>query len=289
MTEIIILESAMTKILRVGVAGSGSIGGPTIDELVSGKLHPLTFGTYTSLSLYNGQEDTLSRSFDDFIEFNDIIVIAIPMPAALELTIKALIAGKPIILPVTGVLTKQEFWNAYKNSSSDLYIPRGALHRMDQLEHISDNAARVLTRSTKPPKAFSSDALHKMGFNPGAPKTLSTGEQTLVQQIEDFPNGANTMVTIAVKFNMDPLGTQAKGEMICDPHVEHNIHEVFAYNDAGHQIFYAKVDNAPTIENPTTSKDTPLSVIDALKYIADQHAPAPLIHLSGDLLHAPAA
>lgn len=188
----------------------------------------------------------------------DIIVEAASQKAVGEHAIKALSAGKSLLVMSTGALLDKKlfasmFSLARKNNAT-VYVPSGAVCGIDGVKSASVGRIRsVLLQTTKNPKSIK-------GFE-GVRKRKVVFEGPASKAVKLFPANIN----VSAVLSLAGVGAgRTRVRIIADPKVHRNIHEVFVSGDSGR--LYSRVDNLPSPENPRTSY---LACLSAIRTLAD--------------------
>ncbi|SLN63455.1 aspartate dehydrogenase [Oceanibacterium hippocampi] len=184
--------------------------------------------------------------------------------AVREFGLAILDAGSDLVIASIGALADQALYDrlteAAARSGARLVLPAGAIGGMDALA-----AARfgrldtVRYRSRKPPQAWTgtpAEAICDLATLT-APVVLYRGSARAAA--EQYPKNANVAATVALAG----LGFEAtEVELVADPGVTGNIHEIEAAGDFGH--FAITLSGRPSPANPKTSMLTALSMARAL-------------------------
>jgi aspartate dehydrogenase len=161
--------------------------------------------------------------------------------------------GKKVIVLSIGVFSDPEFrskvQDILKTSSGNLIIPHGAVGGFDVIKALSGRIQKVRLQTRKPP--------HSLGKDVETATIVFSG--TASEAIEAFPKNIN--VAVALSFLLGDFSL-LKVEIVADPSVKRNIHELTVESNAGNYFF--RFENFPSF-NPKTSLLAPLSIVGYLK------------------------
>lgn len=173
-------------------------------------------------------------------------------------------AGIPLIIISVAALadaeTEKSLRQAAAASAASVTVPAGAIGGIDALA-----AARlagldsVTYRSRKPPKAWTGTPAEEILDLDGLAEATVFYKGAVRQAAGDYPRNVNVAATVALAG----LGFETTAvELIADPGVTENIHEVHVQGAAGH--FDIRLVGHPSQENPKTSALTGFSVARAI-------------------------
>lgn len=192
-------------------------------------------------------------------EFNippdcDVIVECASVEAVREFGIEILKSGKDFYIISSGAFADEiffeRFMNELKSSKSNVYIPSGAIGGLDIISAIRNYITLVRLVTRKPPQAFGISNLDEE-------KIIFSGNAK--EAVKQFPQNTNVSVTLSLAIgNFDKLHV----EIIADPKVKENIHEINILSSVGDYTIIHKNKPSP---NPKTSYLAPLSLAAALK------------------------
>ncbi len=149
---------------------------------------------------------------------------------------------------------------AARTAHKKLILPSGAIGGIDWLTAArSAGLRRVTYRSRKPPQAWVGSAaeLHipRDGLAVATPFFQGSAREAALQ----YPRNANVAATVALAS----LGFDAtRVELIADPHVTANIHEIEAEGEGGRMSL--RLEGIPDARNPRSSVMTAHSVVRAI-------------------------
>lgn len=170
-----------------------------------------------------------------------------------------------VVMSVGGLLEKEDLLRKAENEGIKIYVPSGAIAGIDGLKAAAlGNIKKVHLKTRKPPYALI-DAPYILENNikidPKERKTIFKGKA--IDAIAAFPGNINVSSTLSLA-GIGPYMTIV--EIIQDPNIDKNIHEVLIEGDFGRLTI--KCENIPLAENPKTSYLASLSAIALLKSIA---------------------
>ncbi|MDC8785256.1 aspartate dehydrogenase [Roseateles koreensis] len=250
--------------LRVALIGLGAIGRVIAQELLAREADGVTL------------VGALCQHADEGASLNIPVVTALAPLLALkpDLVVEAaghgavkaygaavLRSGVDLLLVSVGVLSDAalhaELTEAATSAGRQLMLPSGALAGLDYLQAARlAGLSRVCLRSRKPPLAWRGTPAE--GLLDLAAITVPTvffcGSAR--EAARDYPKNANVAATLALcTLGMD----DTRVELIADPCIQGNVHEVEAVGDAGEMRL--QLNNTASPDNPKTSMVTPYSVL----------------------------
>ncbi|MBN9526131.1 MAG: aspartate dehydrogenase [Alphaproteobacteria bacterium] len=175
-----------------------------------------------------------------------------------------LAAGCDLLVSSIGALADDDFLkrlrDAARQGGARLLLPAGAVGGIDALAAMRlGGLAKVRYRSRKPPSAWKGTPAE------AAVDLDALGEATVFYRgtaraaALDYPKNANVAATVALAG----LGFEAtEVELMADPAVTENIHEIEAEGQSGR--FAIRLEGKPSVDNPKTSALTALSVARAI-------------------------
>lgn len=184
----------------------------------------------------------------------DVVVECASVEAVKEYGIDVLKSGKDFYVISSGAFADEEFFEKFmielKVSKSNVYVPSGAIGGLDIIYAIRNYITTVKLTTRKPPKAFGLDNLIEE-------KVIFSGNAK--EAIKQFPQNTNVFVTLSLATgNFDKVHV----EIVADPKVEQNIHEINISSTVGDYTIIHKNKPSP---NPKTSYLAPLSLATSLK------------------------
>lgn len=184
-----------------------------------------------------------------------------------------LAAGCDFLITSSGALTNDTFFDRLRAKADErghrILIPAGAVGGIDALSAMRiAGLSRVTYRSRKPPAAWRGSAAEDSLPLATLSQAATFFRGTARDAARKFPKNANVAATVALAgLGMD----QTHVELVADPTVTCNIHEVEADGASGHVSF--RFEGAPLPDNPRSSMLTAYSVARTLLNVG---APLPL-------------
>ena len=260
---------SMSHIKRVGVIGFGAMG-----KYVVHSLQTHTENLELCLLLNAAPQTQVFEEFeplhfvqnvDDLIQWKPDLVIECAGHSAVINHVPSLLkAGIDVVIASIGVLAdveiNQQLQDSAEQGSARLILVSGAVGGLDALRSAkSAGLTTVDYRGRKPPKAwkgspaeneFDLDQIHE-------PTCIFKG--TAAEAAIKFPKNANVTAAVA----LSGLGFhETTVELIADPTIQKNIHEVSAVGSFGNLDI--SLSNNPLPENPKTSWLAALSIEEAV-------------------------
>lgn len=260
--------------LKIGIVGCSTIGSGlamAIEQKFKDK------ASLVALCDIDKQKATLLASklretppillLDELIEECDLVIEAASASVSGEVTRKALLANRDVMVMSVGGLVEDDIFDLAKQMCRHIYVPSGAICGLDGVKSaVMGKISRVTLTTRKPPKGFE-----------GAPYVVqnkidlsSINEETVLfegnakEAVRGFPRNVN--VAIALSFaGIGPAKTKVR--IVCSPHYTTNSHEVEVEGEFGKLT--TKTENVPAPQNPRTSYLAVLSAIATLKGILD--------------------
>ncbi len=191
----------------------------------------------------------------------DVIVECAGHAAVDAYAVDVLSAGIDLMIVSVGSLAdaarEQRVVQAARQSGRQVLLPAGAIGGIDWLAAANlAGLTQVTYRSRKPPRAWAgSPAEHLLNLN-----TLNQAatffQGTARDAAQHYPKNANVAATVALAT----LGFDAtRVELVADPAVSGNIHEIDAAGSAG--TISVRIDGKPDPANPRTSMLTAYSAV----------------------------
>jgi aspartate dehydrogenase len=259
--------------MKIGFIGCGSIGQFLLNAInVEKRVPNLTVESVFDVApQFPDQIDEISAKYqcNCFTDFNDFLnqdldlyVEAAHPNATKAYALDILKRGKNMVIVSVGALTDNDFLNELSRecvkNNCHIYLPSGAIGGLDVLSAANSSgelgSVQLVTR--KPPHALS------MSVKGMEPETVFSG--TAAEAIAKFPQNINVAITLSVAgIGVDKTSV----EIIADPNVERNIHEVTAKGAFGQ--FKMEFENLPMPTNEKTSYLAALSVLSTLQHIKD--------------------
>jgi aspartate dehydrogenase len=174
-----------------------------------------------------------------------------------------LAAGIDLVVASVGALADPEMESllrgAAEESHARLTLATGAVGGLDALSAMRlAGPIRVLYRSRKPPAAWAGSAAEKLVDLANLTSATSFARVSARRAALDYPKNANVAATIALAG----AGLDAtECELVADPSVSANIHEIEAHGPTGEM--FVRMEGVPDPENPRTSMLTAYSMVKA--------------------------
>lgn len=251
--------------VRIGILGCGNIGSFLLEKInkekhASGKIVAVysrskektnKIATNYNSKAYDTLEEFLAADLDLVVEVATIELIQ-------EVALKVIEKSIPLIVSSIGVFSDelflQEMKKACETYNTQIFIPSGAVGSLDALKSAKalNNLEKVKLTTRKP--ADSLQAAKKLTEE----KVVFSGKAK--QAIERFPRNMN----VAIAISLAGIGSEnTEVELIADPKVSKNIHNIEAKGDFGELSF--TVINEAMPDNPKTSYLAALSVLSSIK------------------------
>lgn len=252
--------------LRIGLIGSGAIGGPIIDALAKKQISGCRLGRILTLDpLPKEVINAKAADIDDLIEGSDLVVEAAGHGALASLGPAVVDGGIDLLVMSVGALVDDQLLEQLsRDRGGRLLISTGAVGGIDALlaAMLVEPLDSVALTSQKP-----SEVLVRPWMTPALQEALSDGaEETEAfsgparQAVKLFPESANIAATLALAtIGFDQLRVRIVGV----PGASEVEHRITADGRAGSYDFTFR--NRPAESNPRTSAIAPYSVIRALK------------------------
>ncbi|MGO4328964.1 aspartate dehydrogenase [Cupriavidus sp. 2TAF22] len=258
-----------TSISRVALLGLGAIGKRVLEALRSRHLPEASFAAIDP----SGHADAFMRLYDislcsdvaSLVAWKPDLVIECAGHAAVSAAVPELLRqGIPVVIASIGALADeglhQRLRQAAEQGETRLILVSGAIGGLDALRSArSAGLDSVVYVGRKPPRAWlGSPAETQFDLNSiAAPTTIFRG--TAAEASASYPKNANVTAAVA----LSGLGFDAtQVELIADPTVARNVHEVEATGPFG--CIKVLLANNPLPDNPRTSWLAALSIEEAV-------------------------
>ena len=252
--------------LRVGLIGYGAIGAVVHrvlaqDHASAAQVAGVLVRDAARLATSPAAQ-LLAASLDALLACKPDLVVECAGHAAVDAyAVAVLRAGLDLMIVSVGSLAdaarEQRVVRAARQSGRQLLLPAGAIGGIDWLAAAKlAGLTQVTYRSRKPPRAWAgSPAEQLLNLN-----TLNQAARffqgTARNAAQQYPRNANVAATVALAT----LGFDATHvELVADPAVSGNIHEIDATGAAG--TISVRIDGKPDPGNPRTSMLTAYSVV----------------------------
>jgi len=194
---------------------------------------------------------------DDMLDKVDLVIEAASPEAVAEIVPTILEAGRDVLIMSVGALmdeglrSKVEYLASENNAR--VYIPSGAIVGLDGIKAASiGNIDSVKLVTRKPPRS--------LGISTKEKQVLYKGNAS--EAVKKFPVNINVAATLSIACNID-----VEVEIIVDPQVDRNVHEITVKGDFGEFKTIAK--NVRCSLNPKTSVLAAYSAIKLLKSLSE--------------------
>jgi aspartate dehydrogenase len=269
------------KKMGLGLVGCGAIGtvlAHAIDEGKAGDsrlvyVYDLILSKSEKLASELSHKPRIAKDFRELIECKDIdlIIEAASQNAVRQYALKTLKAGKDLMIMSVGALVDSELTNEIrsfiKGTQRKVYIPSGAIAGLDGVKAAAINKIdEVILRTRKPPNGLKGVPYienKKIDLNAvKEPTTIYEGNAKEACTL--FPENVN----VAAALSLAGIGPEkTKVQIIVDPTIQRNIHEIHVKGDFGKLTVHNE--NVVSPHNPKTSALAVLSAITTLKKITE--------------------
>jgi aspartate dehydrogenase len=198
----------------------------------------------------------------------DIVVECAPAAVLRDIAEPALAHGRLIIVLSCGALLDNlDLVDLARRSGGRILVPTGALLGLDAVVAAAEGGITSVNMVTrKPPRGLlGAPYLEANGIDITGltrPKRVFSGSAR--EAAHGFPANVNVAAALALA-GIGPDRTNV--EIWADPNVTRNTHRIEVESEAAR--FSMQVENVPSAENPRTGRLTALSVIAALKKLAN--------------------
>lgn len=190
----------------------------------------------------------------------DIVAETAAQNAVVEYGETALAAGCDLLITSSGALTDDRFLERIRALAHQhgcrILLPSGAIGGIDAIAAMRiAGLSRVTYRSRKPPAAWRGSAAEDLVPLASLSHAETFFRGTARDAARQFPKNANVAATVALAgLGMDRTNV----ELVADPAISCNIHEVEADGASGRVSF--RLEGAPFPDNPRSSMLTAYSV-----------------------------
>lgn len=253
---------------KIGIIGCGAIGSSIARAIDSRLLQAELAGLCDADEARVSEVASSLKSkppvlnMEELIEESDIVVECAQVsvvPAAVKHCIEH---GKDLVVMSVGGVAAEDF-ELFENSSSNLYLPSGAVCGIDGMlaSSLGDIQSMTLTTSKPPAGLKGAPYLDKNNISLDNIATATViFEGSPADAIKGFPKNVNVSTTLALASQ---AGAKFTVRVIADPASSGNVHEVELKGSLGN--ISLRVENKPSPENPKTSALAYYSVIALLK------------------------
>ena len=208
-----------------------------------------------------GEDVEIAHSIDDVSTQIDLAVDCAGHPALRQHGEAILARGINLVSVSSGALADAELYDrlaaAARSGGVQLRVASGAIGALDALSAASIGALRQVTyRGRKPPNGWrGSPAESKLNLDALSEAAVHFSGSARNAALE-YPKNANVAASVALAgIGFDDTVV----ELIADPNVERNVHEIIAEGDFGHFEFRIEGQSLP--DNPRSSAITAMSVV----------------------------
>ena len=250
----------------IGLIGYGGIGHAVLETLTDqSSAEPELAGILVRAIESQSANLPFITDISEFLESRPRLVVECAGHEAVrDYGAEVLGSGADLIVVSTGALADPELLASLRLAAHDagsrLIIPAGAVGGIDALRaaHLA-GIASVRYRGRKPPKAWQgSTATHGIDLD-GLDQPTVIYRGTAREAALAFPKNSNVAATVALAG----LGfDETDVELIADPSVTGNIHEIDVRAESGN--FTIALTGKPSLSNPRTSMLTAYSIVRTL-------------------------
>ena len=245
--------------MRLALIGCGAIGSEIVEAVKRGVVRAelvalMDIYPERCEALKPGPETLITKSLDALLATNpDIVVEAASQEAVREYGPRVLEAGKTLVVLSVGALLDEEtlrvLREAAERGGGRVYAPTGAIAGLDAVRAVRlAGIERVVLRTRKSPKS--------LGVSVDRETVLFRGPAR--EAVKRYPFNVNVAAALALAAGVEP-----EVEIIADPAVDRNIHEILVESRASKITI--RVENVPSPRNPKTSYLAALSCIELLR------------------------
>ena len=251
---------------RIALIGFGALGQVLAGELQAAHLPGVEFlgALVTGTVAHAGLHQSWSR-LDDLLAAEPDLVVEVAGQAALEKHAPGCLeAGCDVVAASVGALMdsslRTRLRECARQGNSRLLIPAGALGGLDYLRAARRvGAVQVNYRGCKPVAAWRGTAAEGLIDLQAIDRSTVFFRGNAEEAATRFPQNANVVAALALAIG-DPLAVTV--ELVADPGVHTNRHEVEAHGAAG--TIRLSVENSPLPANPKSSRVTAFSILETV-------------------------
>lgn len=264
--------------IQIGVIGCGFIGSQICQAIDSGFVSAKLWGIF---DFSNEKTTAVLKSLknvspkictpEELIESCDLIVECASQDAVLKYALPTLQNGVDLLVLSVGAFQDIDFYNQIRKTAvehnSKIYIPSGAIAGTDGLKSAAAGTLTSVSVTTRKPISGLAGSPYLIENDIDLskieePRLIFKG--TAADAVKAFPKNVNVCATIS----LCGLGfDQTVVQIIADPTIQENIHELEVYGSFGHMKM--SIENKPSPENPKTSYLAALSALSTLKNITN--------------------
>lgn len=260
---------SMSHIKRVGVIGFGAMGKYVVHSLQTHsenlELCLLLNSTPDNDVLTEFNPINIETDVQNLIQWQPDLVIECAGHSAVIHHVPSLLqAGIDVVIASIGVLAdtviNDQLQSAAKQGDARLILVSGAVGGLDALRSAKSAGLNTVEyRGRKPPKAWKGSPAEQEFDLDQIKEPTCIFKGTAAEAAIKFPKNANVTAAVALSgLGFDDTSV----ELIADPTIEKNIHEVSAIGSFGNLDI--SLSNNPLPENPRTSWLAALSIEEAV-------------------------
>jgi aspartate dehydrogenase len=243
--------------MKVGILGCGAIANIITNFSQEGKLGVEIAFFYDrdmerAENLASQVDGRVVLNLEDMVDEVDLVIEAASPQAVEQMVPLILEKGKDVLIMSVGGLmnhqTRKNLESIAKKNNAKIHVPSGAIVGLDGMKAASIGKIQNATLITrKPPRSLG----------------IETKEETILYQgkasaaVEKFPLNINVAATLSIA-----AGMEIEVQIIADPQVDRNMHEVRVVGDFGE--FRTVTENVRCAINPKTSVMAAYSAIKLL-------------------------
>ena len=247
--------------MRLALIGCGAIGSEIVEAVKRGVVRAelvalMDIYPERCEALKPGPDTLVTRSLDALLATNpDVVVEAASQEAVREYGPRILEEGRILVVLSVGALLDEEtlrkLRDAAERGGGRVYAPTGAIAGLDAVRAARlAGIDRVVLRTRKSPRS--------LGVEVDRETLLYRGPAR--EAVRRYPFNVNVAAALALAAGVEPMV-----EIIADPRVDRNIHEIIVESKASKITI--RVENVPSPRNPKTSYLAALSCIELLRRI----------------------
>ncbi len=252
--------------MRIAIIGCGNIGGEIVRAVCEGRLRSAVVALMdrypekclhlaSTLEKSTGVRPVVAEGIEDLLEVEpDLVVEAASQEAVRQYAKQILRRGVDLVVMSVGALLDEGFLQEISSLDGRIHVPSGAIAGLDAVRAMRHSGiTKVVLRTRKNPKS--------LGVGLEEEKVLFEGPAS--RAVKEFPVNVNVAAALSLA-----AGREAWVQVIADPNVETNIHELEVVSDAS--TLRVVVENRPSPSNPRTSYLACLSVVELLRSLEDK-------------------
>jgi aspartate dehydrogenase len=257
--------------MKVGIVGVGAIGGMVAHKLDEGMIEGVYLQALSSRNLNKLEEFSKGLTnpvrlgpISDWVDECDLIIEAAGADSVENIARIAFKNNVPImILSVGALIVSSHLIDLARQTGNKIHVPSGAIAGLDGIKAASESKiSSVLVINRKPPESLKgAPGVDLSGVDLDSlsePCTLYSG--SVADGYPLFPANVN----VAAAVSLAGIGPEiTMMEVIADPNLSVNTHEVIVESEIGKMRMYIEGFASP--DNPKTSSSTAFSVLAYLK------------------------